>query len=328
MTPNKTNAPAATGANGSDYLTGESPITVAQGNVSGERVSALAMALQTAERFGFEVIPLSVRKLPAIRSPHNKGHRCKGECGQLGHGVHDASNDPDTIRAMFAVARHATGYGIACGRAPHFLVGLDLDRKNGVDGVWELRKLAAQHGISVPRTAIISTPTGGFHAWWSGPADVKVPNRAGHLAPGVDVRGSGGYLVGPGSRGTSGLYSLASDPDSVAVQPIPERLLQLITAGKGRPAAPVLSDRAARRVGGGRLLVGLVQFVLDSAQGQRNDRLFWAACKAFEHAVAGRLAADAAASALTQAAAEIGLPDNEAAATIESARGEVLGAAK
>lgn len=290
--------------------------------------NALAKALEAAEMLGVQVIPLSVRKLPAIRSPHSKGHGCRGECGQLGHGIHDASSDPGRIRGMFDVARHATGYGIACGRAPHHLVGLDLDRKNGIDGVWELRKLAAKHGIPVPRTVIISTPSGGYHAWWTGPADVKVPNRAGHLAPGVDVRGSGGYLVGPGSRSSAGLYALASDPDNVTVQPVPAKLLHLMTASKERPARPPLPPAAARRVGGGRALVALVAFVLDAPQGERNNRLYWAACKAFEHAQAGRLDADAAQTALTQAASVVGLPDNEAEATVRSARGEVLGAAK
>ncbi|MFC8220922.1 bifunctional DNA primase/polymerase [Streptomyces sp. NPDC057362] len=289
---------------------------------------ALNGALQAAEMLGFEVIPLSVRKLPAIRSPHQAGHGCRGECGQLGHGIHDASADPDRIRAMFNMVRHATGYGIACGRPPWHLIGLDLDRKNGIDGVWELRKLAAHHRIPLPRTVIIATPSGGYHAWWTGPAGVKVPNRAGHMARGVDVRGSGGYLVGPGSRSTRGLYTLASDPDNVTVQPVPDKLLQLMTAGKDRPARRPVTARSGRAASGGQLLVGLVTFVLDSGQGQRNDRLFWAACKAFEHAAAGRLDADAAENALMQAAAAVGLPDREAEATVRSARGDVLGAAK
>ena len=329
----KKNAPAATGAQ-NDRQDGGSPVTVAhnlravQEPMTADWHRALDNALQAAQLHGFHVIPLTVRKLPAIRSPHSKGHGCKGECGQLGHGIHDATSDPTRIRAMFEVARHATGYGIACGRPPHHLVGLDLDRKNGVNGVWELRKLAAQHGIRVPRTVVISTPTGGFHAWWTGPADVKVPNRAGHMAPGIDVRGSGGYLVGPGSRSVHGLYALASNDDEVTVCPVPAKLLQLMTAGKDRPARPPMTDARLRRADGGRLLVGLVEFVLGSAQGKRNDRLFWASCKAFEHAAAGRLDADAAAAALMRAAAVVGLPDSEAAATIASARGEVLGAAK
>ncbi|MFE5199998.1 bifunctional DNA primase/polymerase [Streptomyces sp. NPDC056601] len=291
--------------------------------------NAVDNALQAAAQYEFGVIPLSLTKLPAIKSPHDKGHGCKGECGQLGHGIHDASSDPDRIRAMFEAARHATGYGIACGRPPHFLIGLDLDRdsEKDVDGVWELRRLCARKGIAVPRTVVIRTPRGGYHAWWTGPADVKVPNRAGQLGPGIDVRGAGGYLVGPGSRGARGLYTLASDPDDVTVHPIPEHLLQLMTADKERPRREGSSASNAWLMGGGRALVGLVRQVLDAAEGQRNNRLFWAACKAFEHAAAGRLDADAAEDALMRAAVEVGLPDKEAEATLKSARGEVLGAA-
>ncbi|MBV2357812.1 bifunctional DNA primase/polymerase [Streptomyces sp. J2-1] len=325
MTIENTNAPAATGANVRDHLVGGPASRVARQTtgVTGDWADALDGALDAAGMLGFRVIPLSVRKLPAIRSPHDKGHSCKGECGQLGHGIHDASNDPDRIRAMFDVARHATGYGIACGRPPHHLIGLDLDRKNGVDGVWELRKLAASHGIAVPRTVIIATPSGGYHAWWAGPEDVKVPNRAGQLAPGVDVRGSGGYLVGPGSRSTTGLYTLASDPEEVVVQPVPAQLLALMTADKERPRP---AKKFTGKATGGRTLVGLVRVVLDAPQGQRNTRLYWAACKAFEHAGAGLFPVDSAHDALAQAAAAVALPDNEAAATIGSARRAVLGA--
>ncbi|MFB6775567.1 bifunctional DNA primase/polymerase [Streptomyces sp. NPDC056337] len=320
-----TNAPAEAGAPHNPPAHGESTSRVARQTigVTGDWHNALEGALDAASMLGFHVIPLSVRKLPAIRSPHDKGHSCKGECGQFGHGIHDASSDPARIRAMFDVARHATGYGIACGRAPHHLIGLDLDRKNGVDGVWELRKLAADRGIAVPRTVIIATPSGGYHAWWTGPDDVKVPNRAGHLARGVDVRGSGGYLVGPGSRSAAGVYTLASDPNEVVVQPIPRQLLALMTATSTPPQA---ARPFTGRVSGGRTLVGLVRVVLDAPQGQRNSRLYWAACKAFEHAGAGLFPADSAHDALTQAAAAVALPDNEAAATIASARRAVLGA--
>ncbi|MYW66278.1 DNA primase [Streptomyces sp. SID8379] len=294
--------------------------------------NALDNALQAAATHEFGVIPLSLRKLPALASPHKVDPpgtpKCRGECGRFGHGVHDATSDPDRIRAMFEAARHATGYGIACGRPPHYLIGLDLDRdaEKQVDGVWELRKLCARKGIAVPRTVIIRTPRGGYHAWWTGPSDVKVPNRAGQIAPGVDVRHSGGYLVGPGSRGERGLYTLASDPDAVTVHPIPEQLLTLMTATKEQPRR-IVGARAAAPASGGRALVALVKFVLDAAEGQRNNRLYWAACKAFEHAAAGRLDANQAEDALTRAAFDIGLPDKEAEATLRSARDEVLGAA-
>ncbi|MEH0543272.1 bifunctional DNA primase/polymerase [Streptomyces sp. B21-105] len=290
--------------------------------------NALDNALQAADQHEFRVIPLSLTKLPALKSPHDKGHGCKGECGQMGHGIHDASSNPDRIRMMFEAARHATGYGIACGRPPHFLIGLDLDRdaEKDVDGVWELRRLCARKGIAVPRTVIIRTPRGGYHAWWTGPADVKVPNRAGQLAPGIDVRGAGGYLVGPGSRGARGLYTLASDPDDVTVHPIPEQLLHLMTASKEQPKPSRYRQPAASASGGG-ALVGLVRLVLDAPQGQRNSRLYWASCKAFEHAAAGRLDGGAAERALIRAAVEAGLPEPEAHRTVASARGTTVGAA-
>lgn len=290
--------------------------------------NALDQALQAAERFDFEVIPLSLTKLPALKSPHDKGHNCKGECGQLGHGIHDASNDPARIHAMFQAARYATGYGIACGRPPHHLIGLDLDRdaEKDVDGVWELRRLCARHSIAVPRTVIIRTPRGGYHAWWTGPADVKVPNRAGQLAPGIDVRGTGGYLVGPGSRGARGLYTLASDPDNVTVHPIPGQLLRLMTASKEQPK-PSRYRQLGGPTNGGGALVGLVRLVLDAQQGQRNSRLYWAACKAFEHAAAGRLDDGVVERALIRAAVEAGLPEPEAERTVASARGTTVGVA-
>ncbi|WUD74602.1 bifunctional DNA primase/polymerase [Streptomyces sp. NBC_00510] len=291
--------------------------------------NALDNALQAAARHGFEVLPLGLTKLPAIKSPHDKGHGCKGECGQPGHGWRDASNDPERIRALFTAAPHATGYGIACGRPPHYLIGLDLDRdaEKDVDGVWELRRLAAQRHIAIPRTVIIRTPRGGYHAWWTGPSDVKVPNRAGHMAPGVDVRGEGGYLVGPGSRSVRGIYTLASDPNDIVIAPIPEQLLQLMVRPKRQPQQGTFRQPSGP-VSGGSALVGLVRLVLDAQEGQRNSRLYWAACKAFEHAAAGRVDADAAERALVRAAVEVGLPENEAQGTVASARGTIVGAAR
>ncbi|NEB86509.1 bifunctional DNA primase/polymerase, partial [Streptomyces anulatus] len=164
---------------------------------------ALAHALAAAGR-GLPVFPLSATKLPALRSPH-RGEQppahCRGECGLPGHGVHDATTDPSAVRALFAAAPRATGYGIACGRAPHRLIGIDLDvdPAYGSDAAGALRQLALQHLFTIPPTVTVLTPSGGRHLWLTGPADATVPNSAGRLAPGIDIRGSGGYLVGPGS---------------------------------------------------------------------------------------------------------------------------------
>ncbi|MFC8219397.1 bifunctional DNA primase/polymerase [Streptomyces sp. NPDC057362] len=278
---------------------------------------ALAHALSAAER-GLAVIPLARTKLPALRSPHRHAPppgpvTCHGECGRFGHGVHDASTDPARIRALFAAAPWATGYGIACGLPPHHLIGIDLDTRPGEPDPGSstaLRELALRHLFTIPPTVVVLTPSGGRHLWLTGPPDHVVPNSAGRLAPGIDVRGAGGYLVGPGSRTRHGSYTTAPGTSHLPPAPCPPALLRLLlpppvrrTGGGG--------SASGEPVAGGR---GLVQFVLAAQEGQRNTRLFWAACRAYENGIGPALL-----TPLLQAARTTGLTDREARATIASA---------
>ncbi|MER6049714.1 bifunctional DNA primase/polymerase [Streptomyces sp. NPDC001793] len=305
--------------------------------------TALAHALLAAER-GHPVIPLTRTKLPALRSPHHEDtHRfpddthgtpghvqgspgdvrrpsdarrapaappCHGACGRLGHGVHDATTDPFAIRRMFAAAPWATGYGIACGRAPHHLVGIDLDTRHGADGPTALRLIAEAHGFALPPTVTVLTPSGGCHLWFTGPPAPPVPNSAGRLAPGIDVRGSGGYLVGPGSLTVHGRYALAPDiPRRPA--PAPPALLALLHPPLGTPPH---AERPFPSHGARQPAAALLRFVRASPRGQRNTRLFWAACRAYETGLGPELA-----ERLVAAARHTGLPEPEARATIASA---------
>ncbi|MET9358866.1 bifunctional DNA primase/polymerase [Streptomyces sp. NPDC006617] len=272
---------------------------------------ALAHALSAEER-GLAVIPLARTKLPALRSPHRDApapepFACRGECGRLGHGVHDASTDPDRVRALFAAAPWATGYGIACGLPPHHLIGVDLDTKSAVaqtDSSTALRELALRHLFTIPPTVVVLTPSGGRHLWLTGPPDHVVPNSAGRLAPGIDIRGAGGYLVGPGSRTRHGAYTIAPGTSHLRPAPCPPALLRLLLP-------PPVRRTDGESAGAGR---GLVQFVLAAHEGQRNTRLFWAACRAYENGVGAVLLAP-----LLDAARATGLTEREARATIASA---------
>ncbi|WP_331448022.1 bifunctional DNA primase/polymerase [Streptomyces xanthochromogenes] len=275
--------------------------------------NALDSALYAIER-GHAVFPLSINKTPAIRSPHTKGHHCKAQCGKPGHGVHDATTNPAYARQLFDLAPRATGYGIACqGR----FVGLDIDRKNGVDGCAALNQLATQHSFSIPQTTTICTPSGGFHLWLSIPAGYVVPNSAGRLGPGIDVRGTGGYLVGPGSTGQAGEYALHPKLGEVAVQPVPEQLLKLML-----PPPVVRPQRQFEHTAqtASKALDGLVRVVLNAPEGTRNDRLYWAATKAWAHVDDGHIAAATAEAALISAATSVGLSAAEAYRTIVSAQ--------
>ncbi|MGC9378596.1 bifunctional DNA primase/polymerase [Streptomyces sp. MH13] len=269
---------------------------------------ALAHALSAAER-GLAVIPLSRTKLPALRSPHRDDPApapCHGECGRFGHGVHDASTDPARIRELFAAAPWATGYGIACGLPPHHLIGIDLDTKAETDSSTALRELALRHLFTIPPTVVVLTPSGGRHLWLSGPPDAVVPNSAGRLAPGIDIRGAGGYLVGPGSRTRHGEYTTAPGTAHLAPAACPPALLRLLLPPP-RAHQPALATHEAH----GR---GLVQFVLAAHEGQRNTRLFWAACRAYEDGIGPVLV-----EPLVQAARTTGLTEREARATVASA---------
>ncbi|MFJ8191106.1 bifunctional DNA primase/polymerase [Streptomyces sp. NPDC096094] len=299
-------------AGANDCLRGASPDIVPHGAAWRQ---ALVAATEATHR-GLLVFPIGRTKMPAIRSPHREDPpgtpKCRGECGRPGHGVYDATDDEQRLAELFAAAPHATGYGIGCGLGEQPLFGVDLDRKNGVDGVVALRALADEHGFAVPETIVIATPSGGLHLWYTGPAGASVQNSASKLGPGIDVRGYGGYLVGPGSWTPKGVYRVA-EMHPIAQAPL--ALVDLMTPTPvQRPAA------AARRPAPGRqrsaVLTGLVKFVLQAPEGELNNRLYWSACRAFETDVDP----DAVARALVDAAVSLGHPERAAERTVNSAR--------
>ncbi|MDX3033317.1 primase alpha helix C-terminal domain-containing protein, partial [Streptomyces scabiei] len=75
---------------------------------------------------------------------------------------------------------------------------------------------------------------------------------------------------------------------------------QAVTAG---PAGPVGAHGH-----------GLIHFVLTAQEGQRNTRLFWAACRAYENGLGPDLT-----NALVEAAVRTGLTEREARSTVASA---------
>ncbi|MEL3950906.1 MULTISPECIES: bifunctional DNA primase/polymerase [Streptomyces] len=250
------------------------------------------------------------RGMPRHRDAPHPPSPCRGECGRMGHGVYDASTDPHRIRELFAAAPWASGYGIACGLPPYHLIGIDLDTKSGVDAPAELRELALRHLFTIPETVVVATPSGGRHIWLAGPPDTVVPNSAGRLAPGIDIRGAGGYLVGPGSRTEHGVYSAVPGTAHLPPATCPPALLRLLTPSPRRRPRPAHAGAPADPQQG----QGLVQFVLAAHEGQRNTRLFWAACRAYENGFGEALTAP-----LTDAALRVGLTAREAASTIASA---------
>lgn len=72
--------------------------------------------------------------------------------------------------------------------AEHGCVVIDLDKKNGVDGV----KTFFAHFKHVPESMNYRTSSGGFHLWYKVPAGTVIPQATSKL-PGVDIRYADGY---------------------------------------------------------------------------------------------------------------------------------------
>ncbi|WP_406399183.1 hypothetical protein OH805_08825 [Streptomyces sp. NBC_00879] len=87
--------------------------------------------------------------------------------------------------------------------------------------------------------------------------------------------------------------------------------------GRPRPAVTVngYTQPNAGRAGN---LTGVVRTLLETTEGARNDVLLWCACRAAEAVRDGLVDAGAAEETLVDAAAEIGLGESEARATIRS----------
>ncbi len=100
------------------------------------------------------------------------------------------------------------------------LVVLDLDPRHGA--VASLEQLERKHG-PFPETAEAVTGGGGRHLYFAHPGEI-LRNRVG-IAPGVDLRSDGGYVVAPPSVHACGEpYRWERSPDVCRLAPLPEWL--------------------------------------------------------------------------------------------------------
>lgn len=214
------------------------------------------------------------------------------------HGLLDASTDPDRIASWWSRSP-ARNIGIATGAPGPDVADVDVRQDGSGFPAWNR---LVREGIAGRPMAIVRTPSGGLHAYYRG-----TEQRNGRIpAEHIDFRSQGGYVVAPPSRVGGRPYAVVSHQASTetldwsAVRKLldPEVTRQAQRGPREGPADP------AR----------LARWVAQQAEGNRNDGLFWAACRALE-------AGDRTAlRAIAEAAAETGLTTREIAATIRSAQ--------
>ncbi|MCJ2084316.1 bifunctional DNA primase/polymerase [Methylobacterium sp. J-090] len=141
-------------------------------------------------------------------------------------GLTNATNHEHIIRHWFTVAPFAN-IGLATGR----VVVLDVDPRHGGDE--SLQALEAEHG-PLPHTCRALTGGGGEHILFRPPDGLEIRNSAGDhggLAPGLDIRGTGGYIVAPPSLHASGRsyeWSVDHHPDEAPTAEMPPWMVQAL----------------------------------------------------------------------------------------------------
>jgi len=152
---------------------------------------------------------------PACGSP--------GKHPRVGRGLTEASKAPEQIRAWWGRWPTAN-IAVATGQISGFFV-LDVDPGHGGDE--SLQALEAERG-RLPHTVRSLTGGGGEHILFEHVLGLR--NSAGRVAPGIDVRGDGGYVVAPPSMHISGhryAWNVDHHPLDVPIAEAPSWLIAL-----------------------------------------------------------------------------------------------------
>jgi hypothetical protein len=177
----------------------------------------LQAALQLAER-GMWIFPCR---------PHDKRPA-------TARGLTDATTNPEVIERWWRKQPNCN-IGLATGAMSGVMV-VDID---DVNAEAELRKLERQN-CELPAT-VESLTARGRHLFFRMP-EREVRNSASKLAPGIDVRGDGGYVVAPPSLHPSGKRYCWSVDSANVFADVPDWLLDMITAPSNRDAAVTATE--------------------------------------------------------------------------------------
>jgi hypothetical protein len=141
------------------------------------------------------------------------------------HGCNDATTDTIVIQTWWQ-ENPEYNIAVATGAVSDFFV-VDIDDNGDCDGEVEWDRLVGQHGTLMPTVEVITAR--GRHLYFRYPT-VPVRNSAGKIAPGIDVRGDGGYVLVPPSLHPCGKRYCWSVDSSSAIAEAPAWLVEIVTA--------------------------------------------------------------------------------------------------
>lgn len=143
-------------------------------------------------------------------------------------GFLDATTDQQQIERWWKQWPNAM-IGVPMG-APTNVFCVDLDIKEKADGRQMWSMLLASNNVEEPNTRVHETPSGGKHylfIWQDGIRSIPL----GKLAPGIEIKGNGGYIVVPPSRNSNGKDYISNGAECSYA---PEWLLDMIREYRAR----------------------------------------------------------------------------------------------
>lgn len=214
----------------------------------------------------------------------------------------------DTAQIVRWWSQRPWNIGIATGEQSNLVV-VDLDGGEAVQWWAE-----AEH----QPTRLVKT-TKGFHLYYRYPAGLNIRNSASKIAPGVDIRGNGGYVVAPPSLHKSGnQYTWGKYWN---VEPLPAVIAE---AAHVEPPPPVPKDFKPRTEPGtskygSSVLEKSAEAIATASPGSRNDNLNRKAYVVGMFVAGGEIDEYEARTALVHAGSMAGLDHTEVVRTVDRA---------
>jgi hypothetical protein len=250
-------------------------------------MSMIDVALALAERFA--VLPVwPVTKRPCIRRWQVL-----------------ATRDPATVTEFWHRFPEALP-GVLCRGA---LTVLDIDAKHPEAVAW-----LDHHRDRLPRTRTHRTRSGGWHLLYQHREGLH-PSVA-YPVVGIDVRARNSMIVWWPATG-------CPIPDNTEPAAWPDWLTSMVqrprrtlpATASSTPSNP--SFRSSAQILAA--LAGIIGIVRDARDGERNCRLYWAACRMRERILAGEITEGSAHDLLLKAAIGVGLEEGASRSSIASA---------
>lgn len=257
------------------------------------------------------IVPLH-RPTAASGCSCRRGNQCPaiGKHPRTRHGLRDATTNDETLERWAATWPDANiGVATGPGAGAAGIAVIDIDGERGMKSLAVILEPASLDAPSVK--------TGnGVHFYFECPPMLK--NSASVIGPSIDVRGRGGLIVLPPSRHASGAKYLWQRELSLPLPPFPDWAVERLV----KPSASFLSVGTVLPTP----MDGLAQIqiyidqIASAPEGQRNSTLNRSAFIGFKVARRTNCCSfESMAQAMLLASRACGLPEQEAAATIQSA---------